>query len=260
MIPILAHIDYLRRHLTATVEYRPGVKLDIYQPVSQPFIPNRPVLMFIPGGAWLVGSRKGQGSALIAHLVEQGWICVAIDYRTAPQHRWPAPFEDVTAAWNWVRKNIARYGGGDFIGLAGASAGGHMASLLGVTDHSIDRPDCVIPFYGVYSWDSHRPDHWLINRFVETMISDREHLRDASPIHHVHDSVPPFLIIHGDRDFITPESGAKAFHRKLPDSQYYSVRGGHHGFDVINAQQTAGALARIDTFLEEQLVDFDVAS
>ena len=46
-----------------------------------------PVLIFVPGGAWVHGRCKGQGSALMSRLAEQGWVCLAIDYRVAPHRR-----------------------------------------------------------------------------------------------------------------------------------------------------------------------------
>lgn len=242
-----------QQYLWDTVPYANGQKLDIW---SKGTPRNAPVFVFIPGGGWLIGDRRHQGHAIMSHLVDQGWICVTMDYRTP---RWPDPFTDVCAAWDWTRENIHQYGGGDFIAVGGASAGGHMASLLGVTDNSIDRPDAVVSLYGVYSWDSPRPDHFLINQWVKGVVRPKD-LYAASPIHHVHDSVPPFLIIHGDRDVITPESGAKAFYRKLAtvsdDAGYLKVRGGHHGFDLFQKDQTAQAIAAIEHFLTRQIIEF----
>lgn len=240
-----------RRHLGRTITYAHGQKLDIWLPKNPT---NAPVFVFVPGGAWVMGDRRHQGHAIMSHLVSQGWICVTMDYRTAPIHRWPAPFEDVCAAWGWVKQNIADYGGGDFIAIGGASAGGHMASLLGMTG----EPDAVVSLYGVYSWDSRRPDHWLINRFVRTVVIDGKVPREASPIHLVSRGVSPFLIIHGDRDILTPESGAWAFARKLEGvtyADYLKVRGGHHGFDLFQPHLTKVAVDRIDSFLAGQLAE-----
>jgi acetyl esterase/lipase len=256
MIPFLAHADKREKHLWDTVTYSGDQKLDIWAP-QDPH--NAPVMMFIPGGAWCVGSRKHQGYALMDRLVSEGWICVSIDYRTAPQNRWPAPLEDVQAAWAWIEDAIHGYGGGNFTAVAGASAGAHMASLLALRGDSPTSfgADALVSLYGVYSWDSKRLDHLLINKFVETVVvgdDDPEVLRAASPIHQIHRNAPPTLIVHGDRDFITPESGAKAFYNKLSKTSdsptfYHKVKGGHHAFDLIDSKQTDEAVDVIAGFL-----------
>ena len=93
-----------------------------------------PVLVFVPGGAWVFGSRVLQGHALMAHLAEQGWVCLSVQYRTSPRHRWPRQIIDVKAAIAWARANADQYGGDrTFVAVAGCSAGGHMASLVGLT-------------------------------------------------------------------------------------------------------------------------------
>ncbi len=89
-----------------------------------------PVLLFVPGGAWVHGSRILQGYALLSHLAEQGWVCLSIDYRVAPHHRWPRHITDVKAAIAWARANVDKFGGDrNFVAVAGCSAGGHLAAL-----------------------------------------------------------------------------------------------------------------------------------
>lgn len=50
---------------------------------------SAPVLLFVPGVAWVHGSRFLQGYALMSHLAEKGWVCLSIDYRVAPHNPWP---------------------------------------------------------------------------------------------------------------------------------------------------------------------------
>ena len=49
----------------------------------------------MPGGAWVWGSKKGQAYPLMSHLVERGWVCVAMSYRLSPRNTWPAQIVDV---------------------------------------------------------------------------------------------------------------------------------------------------------------------
>ena len=141
MIPFLTNAGKRSQYVVDSPLYSRTQRLDIWLPerIDEP----APVLMFIPGGAWTIGDRRGQGYGLMSHMCDQGWICAAINYRTAPFNRWPAPFEDVSVAWAWVVNNIAEYGGDiNRIAVAGVSAGGHMASLLGLIDPI--QPDAVV--------------------------------------------------------------------------------------------------------------------
>jgi acetyl esterase/lipase len=75
-----------RRHLyQASVRYgtHPTQRLDVWRRRHLPAEPA-PVLVFVPGGAWVHGSRILQGYALMSHLAAKGWVCLSIDYRVAP--------------------------------------------------------------------------------------------------------------------------------------------------------------------------------
>lgn len=276
--PFLSHYGKARQHVTHTVRYNEtGQRLDVWRPdllKLPPTVQNcggAPVFFFVPGGAWMVGRRRGQAHELMAHLVERGWICVAIDYRTAPADQWPAPLIDVKTALNWTQDHIADLGGDpNFIVVAGASAGGHMASLAGLTPdrpplanppwHDV-YPAAVVSLYGVYDW---APRDGFYNKgftqILEKVIvgkSPREHpeiYRDASPIHHVRPDAPPFLVIHGTSDVITPVAGARRFVKRLRAVShepvcYREIPGAHHAFDLINPAQSKEAIQLIDTFL-----------
>ena len=125
-----------RRHLyRRAVHYgdSPAQMLDVWRRKDLPTEPA-PVLIFVPGGAWVHGSRTLQGSALISRLAEQGWVCLAIDYRVSPHHRWPRHIADVKTAIAWARANVDKFGGDrNFVAVAGCSAGGHLSALAGLT-------------------------------------------------------------------------------------------------------------------------------
>lgn len=266
--PALTHFDKATRHVSATVEYANGQKLDIWQPrdLSTP----APVLLYIPGGGWMLGHRRGQGHALLSRLVDEGWICVSIDYRTAPQHRWPAHFIDVKEALWWITTNIENYGGDPdgVLAVAGASAGGHMAALAGLAWDSPAyssvpgvRPDAVIPLYGVYDWTFRgSPYHDGFVRILESAVVGKRQGRhpeifiDASPIKHVRPDAPPFLIIHGQSDWLTPVGGARRFRRKLSEVsecvEYQEFPGAGHAFDLTNPTATKSAVTVITNFLD----------
>ena len=105
-----------------------------------------------------------QGHSLMAHLAEQGWVCVSVQYRVAPRHQWPRHIQDVRAAVAWTRTHIHEVGGDPkFIATAGCSAGGHLAALTGLAPHDADfnaeltpdadsSVDAVVSLYGRYDW------------------------------------------------------------------------------------------------------------
>jgi len=261
--PLLSHLNVPREYVTATIRYGKDVWLDVWAKASSG--PNAPVLLYIPGGAWMIGHRRPQGYALMKRMVDLGWVCVAIDYRTAPRHRWPAPFNSVANAYLWTYLNIADWGGNpNFIALAGASAGGHMASLYGLTwdrhDPRVDRPAAVVSFYGVYDW---RPQVSLyslgLTKLLETVIvgksyrSNPEIFHDASPIIQVRKDAPPFLIIHGTGDWLTPVAGARRFFERLAAEStnpvaYLEIPGAVHGFDLVSDAHAADAIDYVEAF------------
>jgi predicted esterase len=95
-----------------------------------------PVFLFVHGGGFVGGDKALPGSPAYDHIgawaVRNGWVGVTMTYRLAPDHTWPAGAQDVAAAVDWTRENIAGYGGDpDRIVVAGHSAGCvHVASYI----------------------------------------------------------------------------------------------------------------------------------
>ena len=97
------------------------------------------MLVYIHGGAWVIGDKREQGIPMMHELVQRGWVCVAINYRLSPRATWPDHIVDCKRAVAWVRGHIAEYGGDPgFIAVSGGSAGGHLSSLLALTP---DEPE-----------------------------------------------------------------------------------------------------------------------
>ena len=92
------------------------------------------MLVYIHGGAWVIGDKREQGIPMMHELAQRGWVCVAINYRLSPRATWPAHIVDCKRAVAWVREHIAEYGGDPgFIAVSGGSAGGHLSALLALT-------------------------------------------------------------------------------------------------------------------------------
>ena|ERR1700730_10150224 len=240
-------------------------------------LPDRlaPVLVFVPGGGWIIGERKLQGYALMSHLAEQGWVCLSVGYRVAPQYRWPRHILDVKAAVAWARANVDRFGGDrDFIAIAGCSAGGHLAALVGLTPDDQDfnaelvadadtSVDAVVGIYGRYDWvDRSTPERDGFVRFLEDIVVRKsvadypDVFRRASPIARVRADAPPFFVIHGTNDTVIPVAQAQGFVDRLRAVSrsavgYLELPGGGHGFDLIDRWRTGASVTAIGLFLDE---------
>ena len=91
-------------------------------------------MVYIHGGAWVIGDKREQGKPMMYELVARGWVCVAINYRLSPKATWPDHIVDVKRAVAWVKEHIAEYGGDpEFVAVSGGSAGGHLCALAALT-------------------------------------------------------------------------------------------------------------------------------
>ncbi|MDT5217225.1 MAG: hypothetical protein QOK18_5464 [Mycobacterium sp.] len=250
----------------------PSQLLDVWR--SKDTLNERaPVLVFIPGGAWVFGRRELQGHTLMAHLARRGWVCLSVQYRSSPRHRWPRQMADVKAAIAWARANAQQFGGDpNFVAVAGCSAGGHMATLAGLSANDpqwqADLPaeadtsvDAVVSVYGLYDWhDRSTPERDCFMEFLERVVVKRsqarhpEVFRAASPMERVHSFAPPFLAVHGSADGLIPVGEARSFVdrlRAVSDATvaYIELPGVGHGFDLVDGVRTAPVVAAIGRFL-----------
>ena len=147
----------------ARVENRtvPGPAGDIPVRVYASEGDNLPVVMYYHGGGWVLGdidSHDGTCKQLLAELGEA--VVVSVDYRLAPEHKYPAAADDCYAAAAWVAENGAEIGGdGSRMAVCGDSAGGNLSAVVSqmardkggpaiaaqvlhvpVTDHNYDYP------------------------------------------------------------------------------------------------------------------------
>lgn len=104
--------------------------LDAYVPRDEG---QHPAVLVVHGGAWRSGNRH-QLRHYAVSLARMGFVCFAIDYRLAPEHKFPAQIEDCRAAVRWIRQHADDFhADAAKLGAIGYSAGGHLVSLLGAT-------------------------------------------------------------------------------------------------------------------------------
>lgn len=250
----------------------PAHRLDVWRRRDLPVDVAAPVLVYFPGGGWVYGSRRLQAHRMLAHLAEQGWVCLSVDYRVAPHNPWPAHIHDVKRAIAWARTRSGEYGGDTgFVAVSGCSAGGHLATLAGLTandpGYQPDLPDAdtsvdaVVSIYGRYDWEGRAGEERAsFMAFLERVVVQRRQVcvpevyRAASPLARVHADAPPFLVIHGVKDTIIPVAQAREFVAALRAVSraavaYAELPGAQHAFDLIDNQRTASTADAVARFL-----------
>ncbi len=245
--------------------------LDIWRRPDLPKDAKAPVLVQVPGGAWVTGNKEGQAYPLMSHLAERGWVCVSISYRLSPRSTWPDHIVDVKRALAWVKANIADHGGDpDFVAITGGSAGGHLCALAALSPNDpafqpgFEDADtsvaAAVPFYGVYDWTPEGPGADLQEFLVRAGImkrpyrEDPELYRQASPLHRVGPHAPPFFLLHGTHDTLVPIEQARQLHAALQRTTtqplaYAEVPGAEHAFDVFGSPRAAASAEAVERFL-----------
>jgi acetyl esterase/lipase len=232
-----------------------------------------PVLLQVPGGAWMVGSKRQQAYPLMSHLAELGWVCVAINYRLSPRSTWPDQIVDVKRALAWVKEHIAEYGGDpDWVAITGGSAGGHLSSLAALTPNDpqfqpgFEDADtsvrAAVPFYGLYDFTSNDAIHPLMAPTLAKYVFKlrraelTEAFRNASPITYVNPDAPPFFVLHGRNDSLIPVEQGRTFSKRLRDVSrqpvvYAELPFAQHAFDIFGSVRAAHATVAVEQFLAE---------
>ncbi len=119
------------------------VPVRVYVPTTDAAGPL-PVSTWFHGGGWVVGSIATNDATCRALANAAGAIIVSVDYRLAPEHRFPIPFDDCYAATEWVAANAASLGGDPSrLAVAGASAGGNLAAAVALRARDEDGPRIV---------------------------------------------------------------------------------------------------------------------
>ncbi|WP_237571316.1 alpha/beta hydrolase [Mycolicibacterium lacusdiani] len=135
----------------------PGGPLPIrlYRPADVGTSPL-PIVMFFHGGGWVVGDLDTYDGAARVHAAETGALVVAVDYRLAPEHPYPAAVDDVWAATRWVAEHADELGAdATRIAVAGDSAGGNLAAVVAQLARDADGPALrfQLLWYPATTWD-----------------------------------------------------------------------------------------------------------
>lgn len=213
-----------------------------------------PLIVWVHGGAWRAGSRKGHP---LDFLVKQGYAVASVDYRLSPVAKFPAQIHDIKAAIRFLRAHAKEHGLSTArVGIAGASAGGHLVALVGVSNghkelegtvgKNLDQSSdvhAIVDYFGASNLTTilkQSTPHGLNVRVpaLKLLLGDGpeeqpELAKLASPVFHVDARDPPLLLIHGDQDPQMPINQAHELHGEYKkhklDVFFEVVHGGAHG-------------------------------
>lgn len=235
-LPVTFDTERVKNKIT-DVQYGilPEQLLDIYLPdeAAAPF----PVIFYVHGGGWYLGSRREGALDCIIDAVKHGYAVVAVDYRLAPGVSYPEFIYDVKTAVRWARANAAKYGfDPERFAMTGDSAGGHITLTMGFTGDWVEyegeeygwagystKLQAICDMYGpsiLYADE----DEWYRESKVRRMAAapaegenappsaismafgteNKNLLRLISPYHMVHKDIPPTMIQQGMADAVVP--------------------------------------------------------
>ena len=201
--------DTLKKHL-----------LDIYLPSTGKS--SYPVVIWVHGGAWMSNDKyadMGYMKNTLKGFIDSGYAVASIDYRWSTMAVFPAQIQDCNQAVEFLYQNAGQYKlDKNRFALIGFSAGGHLASLLGLSNNNNvkafyadgKKPDfkikLVLDFYGPSDFltlkgNDIKDPRSPITLLLGGMVADNmPKAKKASPVTYIDKNDPPFLIVQGEKD------------------------------------------------------------
>ena len=256
--------------------------LDVSLPVGAgPF----PLVIFIHGGAWLAGHPSVSNAVyrkldLFNHLLNAGFAVSRITYRFSSEAKFPTQLHDCKSAVRFLREHASVFGvDPKRFAVMGDSAGGHLASLVGLTiglthlEGEVGKAKAPSDVQAVVNWfgpaefltmtaqkldpnrssadDESSPESRLVGGPIQNY---KAAAKAASPISYVHSKAPPFLIQHGTADRLVPYAQsvdlAAALNKVGCDVTLTAVEGADHCFWGVDG---AGIVEEVIAFLNAKL-------
>ncbi len=242
------------------VEFRRGVPFgtgggheltaDLFLPPAE-FSGLRPAMLYIYGGGWQ-GGTPSHFYRQAGRLAAKGIVGVCNCYRLSDEAIFPAAVEDCKCAVRWMRASANELAiDADRIGVAGGSAGGHLAAMVATTagvpelegegGHAefSSAVKLAVPFNPItdcfnFYVDGSEPPPWTIKFLGGTPAEEPDAYHLASPIEFVGPDTPPCLVPHGTGDITVPHDHAIRFADAMAaagrECELVLVEGEPHGF------------------------------
>ena len=231
-------------------------KLDLTVPKADKPLP---LVVWVHGGGWEFGDKAANPATL---LVAKGYAVASINYRYSKQAVFPAQLHDCKAAVRYLRDNAKKYNlNPDAFGAWGASAGGHLAALLGTTgdvpesgdtkSKTSSRVSAVCDWFGPTDLSKLAPDGGASSPITKllggtpTAKAKAKLAEQANPIAHISKGDAAFLTFHGDKDALVPLSQSEILHEALTkagiESELVVLKGANHGDGEFLSQVSSEA-------------------
>jgi acetyl esterase/lipase len=246
--------------------------MDLFVPKHRTRTPT-PAVLWIHGGGWERGDKNGNSGAQL--LADEGFVTASLFYRLSGDSPFPADIEDCKCAIRFLRANAAKYGiDPDRIGVAGASAGAHLAELVATADQSAglegdggwqnvsSKVQAASAYYGVSDFTvgamqfQHHTGLVVLKLFRGTEKDKPELYRKASPLFYVSKDDPPLLLVHGEKDDLVPFDQsvrmAEAYRRVALSVEFIAVRNAGHDFEQVGDAPVAPSVGDI----HQRTIDF----
>jgi acetyl esterase/lipase len=127
-----------------------------------PATPNAPMIVYFHGGGWVLADSEDYAGSARGLVRNTGAIVLSVDYRRAPENKFPAQHEDALAAYRWALENAdALSGDARRVALAGESAGGNLAiaTAMAARDAGLPQPVHILSIYPVADTDLYTPSY-----------------------------------------------------------------------------------------------------
>ncbi len=248
------------------------LKMNILRPQSHMPLP---LIVWVVGGSWLDADNY-KHVPMMSSMASQGYIVACVQYRTVNRAPFPAQLDDVKTAIRFLRAHADEYGiDTEHVGIWGHSAGGHLATLAGVTGDQPEwdqygewtgyssRVNAVVDFCGPTDIQIDFQSEYaqpVISLLIGGPMRDKEDIALlANPSHHIRSDVepkgalPPFLIMHGDADEMVPLRQSQLLYDALTeagsDVDFYVLEGvGHSAAGLMSRQDVMDTVSRFFAF------------
>ena len=230
------------------------------------FVPKRegdlPAVLVVHGGAWRSGNRQ-QLRTYAKELAKRGIVCFAIDYRLAPEHKFPAQIEDCREAVKWIRANATEFKvDTERLGAIGYSAGGHLVCLLATTGErpkeengNVDTRIKAAAAGGAPTDFRSFPDNgkWAEYWMGGDLRTCPDLFREASATAFVDKEDAPVFFFNGTVDKVVPIAWSQSCYDALKSigvkTEMHTIEGAGH----MEAARDVVALEKAFAFLEAEL-------
>lgn len=212
--------------------------LDLYLPIG---VKSPPLVVFIHGGAFVSGD-KSRGKSYCSLFASWGFACASVNYRLSPRYKWPTHIEDVKQSVKWLVKNSKKYGiDASKIVAMGTSAGGHLASMLGLMNTDEYKIVGVIDMFGptyIDESEDGKARNLMVKLFGVNYKENEELVESFVVLNYVDENDPPFLIVHGEKDEVVPLKHSLLLEEKLKkfgvDVKLVVVKNAGHGLIPVD--------------------------